>query len=137
MLRVSPDGRSVWVQAGGNHTNVVLDAETLAIVRTTPTGLGPVTAAFQPGSRRYGLVTHLSDSFVLMLDQASGDAVDRIEVGGPQANAVFTPDGSLAYVTLTNNNEVAIIDLTDRTVVGRIAVGSQPMGLVLLDPSAA
>ena len=30
----------------------------------------------------------------------------------------------------------AIIDLENRTVIGRIPVGSQPMGLVLLDPDA-
>jgi YVTN family beta-propeller protein len=32
---------------------------------------------------------------------------------------------------------VTIIDLASRTVVGRIPVGSQPMGLVLIDPDAA
>ena len=137
MLRVAPDGRSVWVQTGRSHTNVVLDAETLAIRQTTPTGREPVTAAFQPAGRPYGLVTHLSDNFVLVLDHASGVEVARIDVGGPQANASFTPDGALAFVTVTPSNEVAIIDLANRAVVGRIPVGSQPMGLVLLDPDTA
>jgi YVTN family beta-propeller protein len=134
MLRVSPDRRFVWVQAGGNHTNVVLDVETMAAVQTIPTGQGPVTAAFQPEGRRYGLVTHLSDNFVLVLDQESGVPVDRIDVGGPQANASFTPDSALAFVTVTSKDEVVIIDLTNRAVVGRIPVGAAPMGLVLLDP---
>jgi DNA-binding beta-propeller fold protein YncE len=137
MLRVTPDGRRVWVQTGADHTNVVLDAETLSILRTTPTGREPVTAAFQPNTRRYGLVTHLSDSFVLILDQSSGVELARVDVGGSQANAGFTPDGSFAFVTVTATDEVAIIDLESRTVVGRIRVGSQPMGLVLLDPDAA
>ncbi len=136
MLRVTPDGRFVWVQTGGNHTNVVLDVESLAIVQTTPAGQEPVTAAFQPNGGRYGLVLHLSDNFVLVIDQETGVSVDRIDVGGPQANASFTPDGALAFVTVTSRNEVVIIDLTNRTVVGRIPVGAAPMGLVLFDPNS-
>ena len=48
MLRVAPDGRYLWVQTVGAQTNVVLDAETMEAVRTTPTGQGPVQSAFPP-----------------------------------------------------------------------------------------
>jgi YVTN family beta-propeller protein len=83
MLRVSPDGKQVWVQTGMANTNVVLDAESLAVVQTTPAGKQPVEAAFQPGDGRYGLVTHFDDTFVLVLDRRSGQAVTRIEVRRP------------------------------------------------------
>jgi DNA-binding beta-propeller fold protein YncE len=53
MLRVSPNGKQVWVQTGEAGTNVVLDAESLAVLQTTPVGKQPVEAAFQPGDGRY------------------------------------------------------------------------------------
>src|SRR5262249_28263780 len=43
MLRVSPDGKEVWVQTADANTNVVLDAADLAVLSTEPTGKQPVT----------------------------------------------------------------------------------------------
>jgi YVTN family beta-propeller protein len=133
MLRVSPDGKEVWVQTGQANTNVVLDAESLAVLHTTPAGKQPVEAAFQPGDGRYGLVTHFDDTFVLVLDRRSGQPVTRIEVGQPQANASFTPDGATAFVSVVGGDEVVAIDMSRMAVAARIKTGTQPMGLVLLD----
>ena len=46
MLRVSPDGKEVWVQTAETATNVVLDASDLSVLATQPTGKGPVTNAW-------------------------------------------------------------------------------------------
>jgi YVTN family beta-propeller protein len=135
MLRVAPDGKDLWVQTGAANTNVVLDAETLETLHTEPIGRGPVQSAFGPGSGRYGLVTHLKEDFVLVLDRETGRAVQRIDVGGPQANVSVMPDGATAYVTVTSRNEVVAIDLEELAVVARIAAGEEPMGLVVFDPT--
>ena len=137
MLRVSPDGKTVWVQTGQANTNVVLAAETLDVLQTTPAGKQPVESAFQPNGGRYGLVTHGDDTFVLVLDRDSGRELARIDVGKPQANASFSPDGALAFVSVTGADEVAVIDMANLAVVGRIQAGTAPMGLILLDSSAA
>ena len=137
MLRVSPDGKAVWVQTGTANTNVVLDPDSLDVLQTTPAGKQPVVAAFQPNGGRYGLVTHADDTFVLVLDRDSGQAVTRIEVGQPQANTSFSPDGALAFVSVTGANEVAVIDMANLAVATRIPTGPAPMGLVLLDATTS
>src|SRR5207253_1113334 len=68
MLRVVPDGKEVWVQTGQANTNVVLDADSLAILGTVPVGSQPVQSTFQPGPGRYGLVMHYGAPFVAVLD---------------------------------------------------------------------
>ena len=133
MLRVSPDGKEVWVQTGRANTNVVLDAETMQTLVTTPAGKQPVEAAFQPNDGRYGLITHFDDTFVLVLDRQTGREVTRIEVGAAQANASFTSDGAMAFVTITGADSVVAIDMIQLAVVARFKVGGQPMGLVLLE----
>lgn len=137
MLRVSPDGAVVWVQTAGANTNAVLAVETMEVLHAEPTGRGPVQSAFGPAGGRYGLVTHLEEPFVLVLDRATGKAVRRIDVGGPQANASFTPDGAIAFVTATGRDEVVAIDMAELAVVGRIPAGEEPMGLVVFDPAEA
>ena len=137
MLRVSPDGSVVWVQTAGENTNAVLDTESMETLHTEPLGQGPVQSAFGPPGGRYGLVTHLEETFVLVLEQATGKTVQRIDVGGPQANVSFLPDGATAYVTVTSRNEVVAIDMVELAVVSRIPAGKEPMGLALFDPTAA
>jgi YVTN family beta-propeller protein len=135
MLRVSPDGTVVWVQTANEHTNVVLDTETMETVHTEPVGTGPVQSAFGQADGRYGLVMHLEETYVLAVERETGRAAKRIEVGGPQANASFMPDGKMAYVTVTGRNDVVAIDMTELAVIGRIAAGEEPMGIVVFDPS--
>jgi YVTN family beta-propeller protein len=137
MLRVSPDGSVVWVQTAGENTNAVLDMESMETLHTEPLGRGPVQSAFGPPGGRYGLVTHLEETFVLVLEQATGKTVQKIDVGGSQANVSFMPDGATAYVTVTNRSEVVAIDMVELAVVGRIPVGEEPMGLAVFDPTAA
>jgi YVTN family beta-propeller protein len=79
----------------------------------------------------------LEDPFLMVLDRATGRSVQRIDVGGPQANVSFMPDGATAYVTVTSCNEVVAIDMVELAVVNRIPVGKEPMGLALFDPTAA
>jgi YVTN family beta-propeller protein len=134
MLRVTPDGARLWVQTAEANTNVILDAETLEVLKTTPTGRGPVTSAMQPGPGRYGIITHVSDSIVLVLDAATGAEVKRIDVGTTQANVSFTPDGATAFVSLAGGDEVAAIDMTRLEVAARIKTGRRPTGLVILTP---
>jgi YVTN family beta-propeller protein len=137
MLRVSPDGDVVWVQTAGENGNVVLDTESMETVHRETVGRGPVQSAFGPAGGRYGLVTHLEETFVAAVERETGRVAARIEVGGPQANASFMPDGRIAYVTVTGRNEVAAIDMTELAVVGRIAAGEEPTGIVVFDPASA
>src|SRR4051794_30344400 len=135
MLRVSPDGNVVWVQTAGENTNAVLDTESMDTLHTESLGRGPVQSAFGPPGGLYGLVTHLEESFVLVLEQATGKTVQKIDVGGPQANVSFLPDGSVAYITVTSRNEVVAIDMVELVVASRIPVGEEPMGLAVFDPT--
>ena len=137
MLRVAPDGKSVWVLTFGSNDSVVLDVEDMTTLHDQPTGKGPVQCAFSPAGGRYVFVTHLEESYVLVLERASGREVQRIDVGGSQSNVSFTADGATAFVTVTSRNEVAAIDMAELAVVGRIPAGGEPMGLVVFDPSAA
>jgi len=51
MLRVSPDGKEVWVQTADAHTNVVLHADDLSVLSTEQTGKYPVTNAWSPTAK--------------------------------------------------------------------------------------
>ena len=130
MLRVSPDGREVWVQTAGG-SNVVLDSQSLETLYTEELGEQPVTVAFSPDGR-YNFVTHFADDWVAVVDPKSGKLVKRLKVGQNGANVSFRPDGRFGYVAVTGENAVAVVEMESLEVETRLTVGEEPMGLILL-----
>lgn len=128
MLRVSPDGREVWVQTPGGG-NTVLDAQTLETKDTKQVGRGAVTNNWSPDGR-YGFVTG-TESWVTVMDAKDYRVVKNIEVGQGGSNVSFRADGRFAYVSVTNANAVAVIDVQALEVVEQLRAGDRPMGLVL------
>ena len=133
MLRVSPDGRYLWVQTAGTDQNVVLDTVTMEALVTASAGHDPEQSAFQPGGP-YALIAHLQSTALVVLNSATGAPVTSLELGRNQANICYTPDGATAFVTSPDGNEVLVIDMAELAVAGTIPTGAGPMGLVLLDP---
>ena len=130
MLRVSPDGKKVWVQTASG-SNVVLDSQTLETLHTEELGEQPVTTAWSPDGR-YNFVTHFADSWVAVMDPESGKLVKRLEVGQNGANVSFRPDGAYGYVAVTGEDAVAVIEMESLEVESRLDVGEEPMGLIVL-----
>jgi DNA-binding beta-propeller fold protein YncE len=129
MLRVSPDGREVWVQTA-TGSNVVLDSQSLEMLHTEELGEQPVTVAFSPDGR-YNLVTHFADDWVAVIDSRSGKLIKRLEVGQNGANVSFRPDGRFGYVAVTGENAVAVVEMESLEVETRLTVGEEPMGLIV------
>ena len=130
MLRVSPDGKVVYVQTASG-SNVVLDARTLEKLHTEEVGGQPVTTAWSPDGR-YNFVTHFGDDWIAVLEPRSGKLVKKLEVGGSTANVSFRPDSAFGYVAVTGQNEVAIVEMESLEVEKRLATGKEPMGLIVL-----
>jgi DNA-binding beta-propeller fold protein YncE len=130
MLRVSPDGKEVWVQTA-TGSNLVLDARTLETLHTEELGQQPVTVAFSPDGR-YNIVTHFADSWVAVMDPQSGKLIKRLEVGQNGANVSFRTDGRFGYVAVTGENTVAVVEMELLEVEKKLHTGEEPMGLIVL-----
>ena len=130
MLRVSPDGKEVWVQSGQTNQNYVLDAEDLKTLATEPCGKGPVTNAWSP-DRRYPIVTNSNDTFAQVFDARTYKEVKRLNVGQGGSNVGFSKDGQLAFISVTGANAVAVVDMAKLDVVDQLKAGTQPTGLIV------
>jgi YVTN family beta-propeller protein len=130
MLRVSPDGKEVWVQTADANTNVVLSADDLSVLATEPTGKSPVTNAWTP-DRRYSIVTNGQDTFAQIFDARTFKEVKRLTIGLGGTNVGFSKDGKTAFIAVTGANAVAVIDAENLALTGQIKVGQQPQGLIV------
>ena len=130
MLRVSPDGREVWVQTVGANTNVVLRADDLSVLSTEPTGEAPVTNAWTP-DRRYSIITNGRDTVAQVIDARTFKELKRLTIGAGGSNIGFSKDGKTAFIAVTGANSVAVIDVERLAVTSQIKAGREPQGLIV------
>ena len=130
MLRVSPDGKEVWVQTAETNTNVVLDASDLSVLSTEPTGKQPVTNAWTR-DRRYSILTNGQDTFAQIFDARTFKEVKRLTIGEGGANIGFSRDGRTAFIAVRGANDVAVIDVGTLALASRIRAGTEPQGLIV------
>ena len=130
MLRVSPDGKEVWVQTAETDTNVVLSADNLSVLATQPTGKFPVTNAWTP-DRRYSIITNGKDTIAQVFDAKTFNEVKRLTVGEGGTNIGFSKDGKTAFIALREANAVAVVDMRKLALEGRINAGKEPQGLIV------
>jgi DNA-binding beta-propeller fold protein YncE len=130
MLRVSPDGKEVWVQSGVTNSNYVLNAEDLSTLATEPCGKGPVTNAWSP-DRKYSIVTNSNDTFASVFDAKTYKEVKRLNVGQGGSNIGFSKDGLTAFISVSGANAVAVVDMAKLDVVEQLKAGTQPTGLIV------
>jgi YVTN family beta-propeller protein len=130
MLRVSPDGKEVWVQTAEANTNVVLGADDLSVLSTEPTGNSPVTNAWTP-DRRYSIITNSKDIVAQVFDAKRFKEVKRLTIGQGGTNIGFSKDGKTAFIAVTGANSVAVIDVQKLTVESQIKAGREPQGLIV------
>ncbi|MEE9273966.1 MAG: cytochrome D1 domain-containing protein [bacterium] len=130
MLRVSPDGRRVWVQNARAGTNTFLGADPFRVEKTLRLDSVPVTNAFSPDGR-FSYVTNMAGGTVSVVDRRSLKEVTRLTVGRAPANVGFTSDGRFAYVSVTGRSAVAVIDARTHRLVDVIPVGRAPSGLLI------
>ncbi|MEX2188935.1 MAG: beta-propeller fold lactonase family protein [Pirellulales bacterium] len=97
-----------------------------------PVGELPSAAALLPDGKHV-LVSAARSKRVTLFEVADGrlKLVATIEVGYEPRGIAVSPDGHTAFVALTAEDKVAVVDLVERKKTGEIAVGRWPRYLCL------
>jgi YVTN family beta-propeller protein len=129
-INVTPDGNEVWVGSNATGRVSVVDTRTGAVT-TAAEGLSwPYRVLFSPDAKSVFLPDYRGEA-LRFLDRASRRELGRLAFpgGGPQGITV-TPDGRHLLLSMSAQGRVAVIDAAARTVVGHLAVGDTPDGVV-------
>ena len=68
-------------------------------------------------------------SNVEIVDAATHHEVKSFNLGGGSGGILMVPDGSKAFVAVSEKNKVVAIDLKELKVIGEIPTGKNPDGL--------
>jgi YVTN family beta-propeller protein len=128
-LVITPDGRLVYVSSDGASTVSVIDTTTDAVTASIEVGQTPHGLALTPNGKTV-LVAGFGTSQLTFIDVATNRVTGRVSVPSPH-NLAITPDGRRAYVAsqVQGSAALAIVDVANRSVVGRVALDKVPRAL--------
>ncbi|RPJ84318.1 MAG: YncE family protein [Acidobacteria bacterium] len=128
-IDVSPDGKEVWtahLQDGGVS---IIDVATRKVTQTFDIGTRRSNRLRFTPDGRLVLVSDLEAGTLVVLDRATRKEVKRLQLGKAPSGILAVPDGSRAYVALTGENALAVVDLKTLETIGRVATGAGPDGM--------
>jgi YVTN family beta-propeller protein len=126
---ITPDGRLVYVSSDGASTVSVIDTTTDSVKATIEVGKTPHGLALTPDAKTV-LVAGFGTNQLSFIDVATNTVSGGVPVPSPH-NIAITPDGHRAYVAsqVQGSAALVIVDLSSRSVVGRVALDKVPRAL--------
>jgi YVTN family beta-propeller protein len=126
---VSPDGNELWAANSHDGTVSVIDVASKKVVQRFDLHTKFVNRVkFAPDGKQV-LMTDLGTGDLIVLDGASKKELKRLNLGHGVAGILIVPDGSRAFIAVSPDNQVAIVDLKTLSVTGHIATGKGPDGM--------
>ena len=132
-LDLSPDGRELWIGQSRDGRISIIDTATKQVSYT-----------FDAQTKRSNRLKFTSDGrFVLVSDLSSGDLVVfdartrtervRVPVGRGVTGILIPPKSAHAYVAVSGENRIAVVDLKTFTIARTIATGGSPDGMAWVE----
>lgn len=126
---ITPDGKQLWAANSRDGGVSIIDIATKKVVHT----FGVQTKRsnrlkFSPDGRLV-LISDLEAGDLLVLEHATKKELKRIKLGRQPAGILITPDSARAYVAVTGDDNVAVIDLKNLELTDRLKTGTGPDGM--------
>jgi YVTN family beta-propeller protein len=147
-IRVSPDGRLVFVALSGSvksGPNVdestlpppdrgadgigVLDTAQWKLVRVLKSGQDPEHFDISRDGKTL-FVSNEETGETSSVDVQSGEVTARVKVGEEPEGVTLRPDGKVIYVTSEGNNQIAAVDVESRKLLTTIETSPRPRSIV-------
>jgi DNA-binding beta-propeller fold protein YncE len=125
-LDVSPDQTQVWVGCRGSNEVAIVDLAQKKAIDTFPVQTESVTRVKFAFQGKYLLGTDSMEGNLAVIDVATHKVLKSVTIG-QACEAIFVePDGKHVLIGVTNDDNVAEVDLETLSVVRRIVTGKGP-----------
>lgn len=126
---VSPDGKELWAANSHDGTVSVIDLASRKVVQTFDIHTKFANRVKFTPDGKLVLISDLGTGDLVVLDTSGRKELKRLSLGHGVAGILIVPDGSRAYVAVSPDSQIAVVDLKSLSVTGHIATGKGPDGM--------
>jgi YVTN family beta-propeller protein len=130
-MDLSPDGAQLWVAHSRDGGVSVIDLAARNVLHTIPVGTKRSNRLKITPDGRLALISDLDAGELVVLDTSARKVVKRLPIG-KMLEGILIPDSQEAFVAVTGENYVAVVDLRTLEVTRKIATGAGPDGMAWL-----
>lgn len=126
---LSPDGKQIWAANSRDGSVSIVDIFTKKLIHTFSVQTKRSNRLKFTPDGRLVLISDLDAGDLVVIERATKKELKRIKLGRQPAGILIEPDSSRAYVAVTGDDNVAVIDLKGLALAGRIQTGKGPDGM--------
>jgi YVTN family beta-propeller protein len=126
---VSPDGKEVWAANSHDGTVSIIDLASRKVAQTIDVHTKMANRLQFTPDGKLVIISDLRSGDLVVVDAAARKEVKRLNLGRGAAGILIVPDGARAYVAISPDNKVCVVNLKTFTVVGSIATENGPDGM--------
>jgi YVTN family beta-propeller protein len=128
-IDLSPDGKEIWTAHSRDGGVSIIDLASKKVVGSLDLHTKRSNRLkFTPDGKRV-LISDLDGGELLVLDASARKEIKRLKIGRAPEGILMSPDGSRAYVAVSGDNVVAVVDMDSYEIVGHISSGNGPDGM--------
>ena len=127
-LDLSPDGRELWTAHSGDGAISIIDPAKNEVLSTMDAKTKRSNRLKFTPNGQLVLITDLSGGELVVFDARSRTEKARLRLG-KSPTGILIPTNDRAYVAVSGDNKIAVIDLKALRVVNTIATGNNPDGM--------
>jgi len=126
---ITPDGKQLWSANSRDGSVSVIDIATKRVVHSFNVQTKRSNRLKFTPDARLVLISDLEAGELVVLERATRKELKRVKLGRQPAGILVTPDSSKAYVAVTGDDNVAVIDLRTLDLIDRLKTGAGPDGM--------
>lgn len=120
---VTPDGKEIWTANYGDGKMTIIDVAAKKVKQTFATNTRRANRVKITPDGKLALVSDMGGGELVIFDTATHKEVKRIRLGSSPEGILIEPSGQRAFVAVTGDDEVAVIDLKSLSVAKRFSPG--------------
>jgi YVTN family beta-propeller protein len=128
-MDLSPDGKELWAANSHDGTVSIIDTATKKVTQTVDVKTKFSNRVKFVLDGKLVLITDLASGDLLVMDTATRKEIKRLQLGKSTEGILIAPDGLRAFVALSSDNKLAVLDLKNLTVSTTFTTGEDPDGM--------
>jgi len=129
-VMLTPDEKTLLVANAMGNDIALMNPLTGEVTGRIPKIIDPYHIGYSPDNRWFITAANRLDRVdIYAANRADLKLAKTITVGKTPSHIAFTADSKLAFVTMQDSNDLAVIDLVNQTLLWKIPTGPAPAGL--------